>query len=490
MRSQVLLRGYGVSLKPTGAIATLTVLATLLVLPMSWTTNRSGAWHAIRSSPRIDSLNAQDSANHDAENARGIYVYSLNIAVESPPSSSDAAGLIQSLGVPGVDGVTLVENWSSIEPQKGVFEWDLAPTGGSLIDLWLSTIVSAGKKINLAIRSGEDEPSWLFDPVSQGGAGATPLTFKSSPHQGLSRPNCRRVTIAAPWDPIFLNEWDSMLAAVSRHLKDVGAYDAVKLVRLTGINRTTDEFRLPEEILETSEGAPCDTNSIITWLEADYRPGRLLNAWDAITTSFRKSFPDKTFNVAIIPIDTGQAQYPFPEIDGNGCVFSPPLQSNPPAYPCLNTGPIESQNAQLNKVLFDLIGIASDKFPGHLVIEFENLETSRGANPTVVEAAETFGTMTGFMTNDYFAASTTTGGAACSGGFINPVACEDSEAYLALLEIGIYPCRTNVCEPNYLQSTFIEVLPPDVSTYSDAILKAHIELHQSPGAPGPNLGIN
>jgi hypothetical protein len=92
------------------------------------------------------------------------------------------------------------------------------------------------------------------------------------------------------------------------------------------------------------------------------------------------------------------------------------------------------------------------------------------------------------MTNNYFAASTTTGGAACAGGFSNPVACIDSPAYLALLEIGIYPCRTNVCIPNYLQSQFIEVIPPDVITYADAILKAHIELHRSPNSSSKEFG--
>jgi hypothetical protein len=427
-------------------------------------------------------LKSDGNANHSAENMSGIYSYSLNIAVENPPTAQAAAQLVQGLNTPGVDGITLVENWSAIEPAKGVYEWDQASPNPDLFDQWLNAIVAAGKKINLAIRAGADEPSWLFDPVSQGGAGATPYVFKSSPHQGQSRPACQRVTIAAPWDPIFLSEWDAMLGAVAQHLKDFGGYDAVKLVRLTGVNRTTDEFRLPEEILDESQGAPCNTNSIDTWLQAGYRPSRLLHAWDAITTSFQTSFPDKTFNVAIIPIDTGQGQYPFPEIDESGCVFSPPVPANPPTYSCLNTGTIGQQDNQLNKVLFDLLSITSQKFPSRLVIDFENLETNRGASPAVVQAAEEFSELTGFMTNNYFAASTSTGGAACSGGFGDPVACADSASYLALLNIGIYPCETNVCAPNYIQSAFIEVIPPDVLTYSEAILDAHIELHRSANA--------
>lgn len=36
-----------------------------------------------------------------------------------------------------------------------------------------------------------------------------------------------------------------------------------------------------------------------TWLQAGYRPSLLLQGWDAVTSSFRKSFPDKYFSVAI-----------------------------------------------------------------------------------------------------------------------------------------------------------------------------------------------
>lgn len=231
---------------------------------------------------------------------------------------------------------------------------------------------------------------------------------------------------------------------------------------------------MPEEILIT----PCETNSIATWLEAKqpYRPSRLLHAWDAITTSFRKSFPDKFFNVPIIPIDTGQGQYPFPEIDKNGCVYSPPVQANDVSGYCLNEGPIEDQDAHLEKVLFDLLELASRKFPGHLIVEFENLDTSHPASPTVVQAAETFGTMTGFMTNNYFSTESEEGGAPCSGGFLNHESCPDSAHYLGLVEKGIYPQMSPPNRANSLRSQYIEVFAPDVNTFPDAIWQAHVEL--------------
>ncbi len=65
-----------------------------------------------------------------------------------------------------------------------------------------------------------------------------------SPHAG-STGVCDTVNIPVPWDPAFLVQWDSMLAALSAHLQAAGTFAAITLVRLTGINRTTEELRLP-----------------------------------------------------------------------------------------------------------------------------------------------------------------------------------------------------------------------------------------------------
>ena len=83
-----------------------------------------------------------------------------------------------------------------------------------------------------------------------------------------------------------------------------------------GINRNSDELHLPAD---QSTVLPC-TDAVTIWLndaQPAYRPFRLLHAWDAITCSFKKSFPDKYFSVAII-----DSTYPFPPIDDNGEVIA------------------------------------------------------------------------------------------------------------------------------------------------------------------------
>lgn len=400
-------------------------------------------------------------ANRGSARIRGVYLYS-----EHPENPDDMTALQQALPTPGIDGLAMLIGWQNVEPHRGTFSW-------TLFDTLVGAAVANGRKIDLAIRAGQDTPQWLFAV-----AGATQLHFKVSPLEGDANGNCNDVYIAAPWDPVFLAEWDTLLATVSQHLKDIGAYDQVVAVRLTGVNRTTAELRLPAEILTN----PCTTNSVEKWLDAGYRPSLLLGAWDAITDSFQRSFPDKLFTLPIIPSASGNGdrEYPFPAIDDNGCPYRPPWpqQGDPNYFPtsCVNTQsfpgvfpPVPDQNAPL-------VALASAKFPGRLAVAYQNLDLRFPAQPYVVFSAETWGTMMGFQTNDYIGFQR----AACStpGDFQNP--CADSAAYLALLEIGIYPCQTNasLCAVDALKSQYVEVLAPDALSFPDAIQKAHVELHR------------
>jgi len=388
---------------------------------------------------------------------RGIYLYSEHLAQDAPQ-------LIQALTVPGVDGLTLLLGWASLEPDRSSFDW-------SELDQWMAAAAASNKQVALAIRAGQDTPCWLFQAPSCGSgygkpyAGATPLTFSVSPTEGVGQSKCNQETIAAPWDPAFLSEWDSLLVAVAAHLQSAGTYNTLASVRLTGIDRTTSELRLPAEVLT----APCVANAIETWLTATppYRPGTLLNAWDKLTDSFQKSFPDKWVGVEVIPTASGDAnlEYPFPAIDDNGCAYQPPWPTNTQnpnalAGTCLNTAPVPDQNAPL-------LTLASQKFAGRLSLSYQNLDLRYPASPYVVQTAQALGTTVGFQTNDYDHFQR----AACSGGSARPGPC-DAASYLRLLEVGIYPLGRS----NSLRAQYIEVLPPDAANFPAAIQQAHNEL--------------
>jgi len=359
---------------------------------------------------------------------RGIYVYSSNV---STISASYAKTVAKSLNVPGVDGLVLVIGWNAIEPAMGQYQW-------ATLDQWMNVAISSGKKINLALVAGVDTPSWLFMPAP-GGAGATPLNFTVSPHGGATGV-CDSETVAAPWDPAFLSRWDSVIAALAAHLKSAGTYNAVTLLRLTGINRTTDELRLPAETAQ-STGLSCISNAITIWQQAGYRPSLLLQGWDSITASFQRSFPDKAYSVAIIP------QNPFPRIAEDGSIIQ---------------GTVPDQNQPL-------LSLAAQKFAGRLVVQFNFLMPGEPASPAVIEAAQQLGTLAAFQTNNYF--GSTGQGAACSEPVTNPTPCT-AQTYSTLLQTGIYPLG----QSDPLRAQYIEVFPANTTAFPDDIQQAHFEL--------------
>jgi hypothetical protein len=83
------------------------------------------------------------------------------------------------------------------------------------------------------------------------------------------------------------------------------------------------------------------SDAVSTWQQAGYKPSLLLQAWDQITNSFPKSFPDKPFSMSIIP------QNRFPAIAEDGSVIK---------------GTVPDQNQPL-------LALAAQKFPGRLVLQ-------------------------------------------------------------------------------------------------------------------------
>lgn len=352
---------------------------------------------------------------------RGIYIYTNDV---SQITNATANQLTQSFSIPGVDGVAIVLGWNSIEPNKGQYVW-------ALLDQWIATVSALGKKIDLVIPAGSSTPAWLFQ------AGATQLTFTVSPHGGQTGV-CDTVSLAAPWDPAFLAQWDAMLGALSAHLTAAGTYNAITLVRITGINRTTEELRLPAETA-ASTGLACVSNSLATWQQAGYRPSLLLQGWNAILASFMKYYPGKSFAVSIIPNDA------FPGIAQDGSLI---------------TGAIGDENEPL-------LMSAAQLLPGRFVVQFDFLMPGEQASTVVTGAAQNYGTFTAFQTNEYLGGQ----GAACSEPVTNPTPCTAS-TFLQLLDVGIYPLG----QSNGLRSQYIEVFHDNATAFPADILAAHFQL--------------
>ena len=391
---------------------------------------------------------APAAAAGPSSDLRGIYVDS--VAFPIPPDAE--ARLSQALQQPGVDGLVLVLGWSSIEPERGSYQW-MRPADPQWLDQWIGKAIAAGKKVELSVRS-DKTPGWLAD------AGVRTLPFTYAAQGGAKA--CRTETIAVPWDTGFLREWDAMLAALAAHLKSTvvqgtSEYDAVVLLRLTGIDRNSDELHLPEQTPRL-EGTDCTKGTVQTWQGAGYKPSLLLQGWDAITSSFKSSFPDKSFSVAIIA-----STHPFPPIAEDGTIISK----------VRGLGPAQNE---------PLLRLASRKFPGHLVIQNNSLYAGVAAQPETVHSAQSLGTMIAFQTNLVLGPQ---GGASCRDRKSNGNACESSQDFLDLLNTGIYAAPGTP-----LRAQYIEVFAPNVIAFPEAIEKAHDELFAPPSVAPPNPKIH
>jgi hypothetical protein len=356
----------------------------------------------------------------------GIYIYTNDV---SQVSTATAKLVTQSFSLPGVDGVAVQIGWQAVEPALGQYDW-------SLLDQWLAKAIATGKKIDLVIPAGSATPAWLFQPPPAG-AGATELSFTVSPHAGATGV-CDADNIAAPWDPVFLTQWDAMLSALSTHLKAANEYTSITLLRLTGINRTSEELRLPAETA-ASTGLACVSNSLAIWQQAGYKPSLLLQGWNAVVNSFNKYFPDKSFAVSII------ANNAFPGINENGTLIK---------------GAIGDENEPL-------LQSASLMLPGRLVVQVDFLMPGEPASVLVTNAAQNYGTLAAFQTNEYLGGN----GAACSEPVTNPTPCT-AATFIQLLDTGIYPLG----QSNSLRSQYIEVFHDNAAAFPDDILTAHLQL--------------
>ncbi len=400
-------------------------------------------WETSALSPSFDSNSALFSVTGSVTNTlglfrlkqpeelRGIYVF-VNLA--TPTNAPGAVSFETALNVSGVDGLLLVGDWSAIETNAGRYNW-------SHLDEWTGYAIARSKKIDLGIRAGSGIPNWLYLPAPNGG-GATPLNFTVSPHAGNTG-QCVEETNTIIWSPSFLTHWGTMLSNLAVHLKSTGAYSNLTLLRLTGINRTTDELRLPAETA-TSTGLACVSNAPAIWAANGFTPDNLLFAWSNILAEFNANFPDKTFCAAIIPTNA------FPQIDNNTNII---------------TGEAPDENEPL-------LSLAGQMLPGRLVVQYNFLLTSNAVDPSVAAAAQNYGSLPAFQVNEWLGAS---GGGACGGSVTNPTPCDDA-TFLQMLETGIYPLG----QSNPLRAQYIEVFATNAIAFTNAIWQAHEELFGAP----------
>lgn len=204
---------------------------------------------------------------------KGLYVMGYQVGITQSQADNS-----------NIDGLHIRSVWSAIEPTEGNYDW-------SYLDAEIEKARSRGKKASLSIAAGRYTPSWVYD------AGAQKFIYtEDNPYRkGIF---CTDVTITIPFDPIYLQKWKNFIKAFGARYNN---NEAVRYIRISGINEATAEIILPHE-LGGAAIENCDkltSYDVQNWINAGYTQTVIKNTWIEIVRALQDAFPDKAFTASI-----------------------------------------------------------------------------------------------------------------------------------------------------------------------------------------------
>lgn len=344
------------------------------------------------------------TAPHDqrfAAAAKGIYVASFPLLAPKAllPDAVYAS--------PHVSGVYIRLVWARVEPRPGEYDF-------SLLDAELRRAVASGKRISLSIITGAHAPRWL---PSQGIAARS---FRVG--RGGQNRQCLEISMALPWDQGYQKAYAALLRAVADHIRSIpAAWDLVRIVKLTGIGRFTEELRLPADF---GDGEVCgNTTSTRTWLEAGYTDDRIVGAWVSLAEAVAHAFPDQLLAQDVLERND------FPTSAEAG-----------------SRGASQTVKARI-------IEAARKLYPNRLALQWNGLTATGGLSETVLAAGRT-GVHFGWQSNAFRGFD----GAGCNPSRRTAAETCSPDQYKAILQNGVST-----------GADYIEVWPTDAVAFGEAI---------------------
>jgi Beta-galactosidase len=170
------------------------------------------------------------------------------------------------LNNPDVDGISLRQMWSAIEPTEGVFDF-------SYLDSTIAICASHGKQVLVRIGTMSGRPAWVDDAVRNNGG-----KFFNFLDEGVP------TTIPVFWDPTFLAKKKAFIAALGAHLTN---NPGVTIVVASFANATSEDWNVPH----TPEYVP-------QWLELGYTTALMVDAGAQIIGATIEAFPNQFLTLA------------------------------------------------------------------------------------------------------------------------------------------------------------------------------------------------
>ena len=171
------------------------------------------------------------------------------------------------LANPNVDGISLRQDWASLEPTEGNFDF-------SYLDTAVASCAASGKMVLLRIGTQNGKPAWVTTAVADAGG-----TFFSFVDGGVS------ITIPVFWDPTFLAKKKAMIAALGAHFTN---NPAVQVVVASFANSSSEDW-----------GVPHTPQDVTNWFAVGYTTGKLLAAGQQIIDATMVAFPNQVVTMAV-----------------------------------------------------------------------------------------------------------------------------------------------------------------------------------------------
>ena len=293
----------------------------------------------------VDSGAIADSSDAALASFTGLYVISSPFS--GPNYFPVDANIVEA---PQVDGVFASLEWFKVQPNgdAGVYDW-------TELETVLGQAVSAHKKVEIGLTGGGVSPSWVY--TNGAGVHRNQFVIDLPPKAD----NCHLVSVPTYWDPNYISAYISTINALANELhRNPEWYDAVRIVKLEGINENTEETYIPAQEPNATIPNPCTDGSVISnantiWQDAGYRPSLIIAAWEQMATAIGTAFPDKLLAMDIL--ETGGS---FPRIDNNGNLVIRNVDASPTFV-------------DVNAIL---IAQALQMFPGRIAIQWDALSTT------------------------------------------------------------------------------------------------------------------
>lgn len=180
---------------------------------------------------------------------------------------------VNTLNNPAVDGISLRQSWSVVNPSDGVFNW-------SYLDNQVYTAAASGKKILIRICDGGiNIPTWVTS-----GAATTFTYFDTNPYHTSYN---TYVTIPVFWDAYYVTKKKALIAAFGAHFT---GNPAIKVACVGIANAYSDDW-----------GIPNGATDISNWKAVYYTSQKLIDSCDAIVDAMMNAFPNQVVVISTNP---------------------------------------------------------------------------------------------------------------------------------------------------------------------------------------------